>query len=74
MYARTKHGRTYTYGGGTRKATADEVGFILEYGAPSRNIPAHHWMENTINENLDEVHEKLQEGFNTLCDEKGIGL
>lgn len=71
-YKRSKHGRTYTYGGGNKKATADEVAFILEYGAPSRNIEATHWMENTINENVGEIHAKLQEGFDRLCDEKGI--
>lgn len=71
-YKRSKHGRTYTYGGGSKKATASEVAFILEYGAPSRNIPASHWMENTINENLDGISQKIQEGFDALCDQKGI--
>ena len=70
-YKRSKHGRTYTFGGGTRKASADEVAFVLEYG--SSRIAATHWMENTINENLEELHEKMQEGFDRLCDEKGVG-
>ncbi len=43
-YKRSKHGRTYTYGGGERKANNAEVAFIHEFGAPGRNIPAKQWM------------------------------
>lgn len=83
-YKNSVHGRMSKRGGGVRKATADEVAFILEYGTNGagynrkgnlRGVPrkAYHWMENTINENVDEIHEKMQEGFDTLCDEKGVG-
>ncbi len=43
-YKRSKSGRTYIYGGGIKKSNNAEVGFIHEYGAPSRNIPAKQWM------------------------------
>ncbi len=43
-YKRSKHGRTYTYGGSDKKANNAEVAFIHEFGAPSRNIPAKQWM------------------------------
>ena len=57
-------------GGGMKNALASEVAFILEYG--DSHHTATHWMENTINEESDAVGEKLQEGFDALCDEKGI--
>lgn len=44
VYKRSKHGRTYTVGGGLRKASAGDVGFVLEYGAPRRGIRAYQWM------------------------------
>ena len=44
VYKRSKHGRTYTYGGDTKDVTNSEVGFIHEYGASRRNIPARGWM------------------------------
>lgn len=59
-------------GGGTKNALASEVGFVHEYG--DQHHPATHWMENTINEESDAVGDALQDGFNRLCDEKGIGL
>ena len=43
-YKRSKHSRTYTYGGGEKKANNAEIAFINEFGAPSRNIPAKQWM------------------------------
>ena len=57
-------------GGGSKNALASEVAFVLEYG-DSRHT-ATHWMENTINEEEAATAEKLQEGFDRLCDEKGI--
>lgn len=57
-------------GGGQKNALASEVGFVLEYG--DRHHRAYHWMENTINEEEAATGEKLQEGFDRLCDEKGI--
>ena len=43
-YKRSKHGRTYTVGGDTVDVTNSEVGFIHEYGAPKKGIPAKQWM------------------------------
>ena len=54
-YKRSKHGRTYTYGGGTKTATAAEVAFIHEFGAPGRNIPAKQWMRTANEECADEA-------------------
>lgn len=43
-YKNSKHGRTYTVGGDTVEVTHNEVGFIHEFGAPRRGIPAKQWM------------------------------
>ncbi len=48
-YQRSKHGRTYTYGGGDKEASNAEVAFVHEFGAEGRNIPASQWMR-TANE------------------------
>lgn len=45
-YKNSKHGRTYTVGGDQKAISSSEVGFIHEYGAPRRNIPAKRWMQN----------------------------
>lgn len=44
QYARSKHGRTYTKGGGAKVVTNSEVGFIQAYGAPKKGIRATDWM------------------------------
>ena len=44
-YKRSKHGRTYTVGGDTVDVTNNEVGFIHEFGAPQKGIPAKQWMK-----------------------------
>lgn len=41
-YKRSKHGRTYSYGGGIKTASANDVGFVQELGS-ARN-PANQWM------------------------------
>lgn len=43
-YARSKHGRTYTVGGKRVTTTNSEIGFIHEFGAPKKGIPASQWM------------------------------
>lgn len=58
--------------GGMKNAHASEVAFILEYG--DGHHKAHHWMEKTIEEEGAAIGEKLQEGFDALCDEKGVGV
>lgn len=59
--------------GALKTATADEVGFVLEYGVPSRNIPAHHWMETAITESEGDTTEAMQNAFNEVLDAKGVG-
>lgn len=44
VYKRSKHGTTYTVGGKVMTTTNSEIGFIHEFGAPHRNIPASQWM------------------------------
>ena len=44
-YARSKSGRIYTFGGDTKAVTNQDVGFVHEFGAPGRNIPASLWMK-----------------------------
>jgi len=39
-YKRSKHGRTYTTGGGTGTATNNDVAFVHEYGSKKRGIEA----------------------------------
>lgn len=60
--------------GGSKNVGANEVAFVLEYGAPARGIEATHWMEDAMYESESEVGEAMQEGFDALCDSKGIGL
>lgn len=43
-YKNSKHGRTYTVGGDAKETRNNELGFILEYGAPKRNIKGRQWM------------------------------
>lgn len=54
-YIRSKHGRTYTYGGGTKVATNNDVGFVHEFGAPKRGIKASQWMETANQRSADEI-------------------
>ncbi len=69
-YKRSKHGRTYTYGGGEQKANNAEVAFIHEFGAPSRHIPAKQWMrkanEQAAGKAADAAAEVLHEYQNSL--------
>lgn len=43
-YARSQSGRTYTVGGKPVTTTNSEIGFIHEFGAPHKGIPASQWM------------------------------
>lgn len=73
VYPHGPHHRYKSRKKGSKTASAGEVAFVLEYGAPARNIAATHWMENSIQESDQEITEAMQAGFDTLCDEKGIG-
>ena len=58
-YKRSKHGRTYTVGGDTKVVTNNDVGFVLEFGAPKRGIKAYQWMRKA-NEASASAMEKAQ--------------
>lgn len=59
--------------GGRKTATAGEVGFVFEYGAASRHIPAYHWMEKAVEGSTEETTVAMQNAFNAVLDEKGVG-
>ncbi len=59
--------------GSLKTADASEIAFVFEYGAPSRHIPAYHWMEQAIAESENETTEAMQEEFNAILDSKGVG-
>ena len=54
-YKNSKSGRTYTVGGDTKDVTNSEVGFIHEFGAPKRGIPAKQWMRKANEKCAPEV-------------------
>lgn len=55
VYKNSKHGRTYDVGGDVKNVTNNDVGFVLEYGAPKRGIPAYQWMRSANEESADSV-------------------
>ena len=55
VYARSKSGRTYTYGGGTKTATNNDVGFVHEFGSDGRNIKASQWMKEANERSAEET-------------------
>lgn len=54
---------------------AARVGFVLEFGAPYRNINAWHWMESAEQRatSSGELHAAMQNAFNEVLDAKGVG-
>ena len=54
-YKRSKSGRTYTVGGDTVEVTNNEVGFIHEFGAPRKGIPAKQWMAKANEASAEEM-------------------
>lgn len=55
VYKVSKHGRTYTTGGGIKTATSGDVGFVHEFGAPKRGIKASQWMLKANEQCADEA-------------------
>lgn len=49
-----------------------EVGFILEYGAEGKHIPAHNWMSNANEKCAEKVKEAGQEVYNRWLDSKNL--
>lgn len=79
IYPEGKHHISHGYGpdgrgtGKRRTVNAGEVGFVLEYGAPERNLNAYHWMERAVEESSDETTAAMQAAFDEVLDEKGVG-
>lgn len=79
IYPEGKHHITHGYGpegrgtGKRRTVNAGEVGFVLEYGAPERNLNAYHWMETAVEESAETTTEAMQEAFNEVLAAKGVG-
>lgn len=49
-----------------------EVGFIHEYGAPGRHIPAKHWAYNANEGCAEETTEAAREVYNNYLDSKNL--
>lgn len=71
-YKRSKHGRAYTVGGDTKDVTNSEVGFIHEFGAPQRGIPAQQWMESANESCADAVAAAEFEVYNQYLKSKNL--
>lgn len=52
-YARSKHGTTYTTGGGSKTTTNNDIGFIHEFGGHGN--AAKNWMKNANARATDEM-------------------
>lgn len=61
-----KNGRS----NGSYSGTNAEVAYILEYGSP--RIAARHWMEETCEEQADNVAEAQQQAWDELLTKKGL--
>lgn len=58
---------------GELKATTNaEVGFILEFGAPRRHIPAYQWMGLAVEKCADAVAAAMRDKYDEYLKSKGI--
>ena len=58
---------------GTGKKTRNaDVGFIMEFGAPHRGIPARQWMRTAIERNADEIVEAERKVYDGWLNSKGL--
>ncbi len=71
-YKRSKHGRTYTVGGDTKDVTNNEVGFVLEFGAPKRGISPKQWMSIANEKGIDEAVQKQEEVYDQYLKSKNL--
>lgn len=71
-YKRSRHGCTYTVGGDTKAVTNNEVGFIHEFGAPQRGIPASQWMLGANEECADAVAEAEFQVYDNYLKSKNL--
>lgn len=67
---RRKRRKGRTGSNGRYSGSNAEVAYILEYGSP--RIPASHWMEETNEEQADNVAEAQQQAWDDLLTKKGL--
>ena len=72
VYKNSKHGRTYTVGGDLKDVTNAEVGFIHEFGAPKRGIPAKQWMRQANEDCAPEVERAEFEVYDRWLKSKNL--
>ena len=69
-YARSKHGRTYTVGGGVATATNNDLGFVFEFGGHGND--AKNWMQNANTRSANAMTDAMAEEYDKWL--KSIGL
>ena len=72
VYKNSRHGRTYTVGGDVKTVTNNDVGFVHEFGAPKRGIPAKQWMKQANEECADEVERVEFEVYDRYLKSKNL--
>lgn len=65
-------GNTQSTSGGSKTATNNEVGFIHEFGAPRRNIPASQWMRVSNEKHADEAVDAAKRVYDDYLTSKGL--
>ena len=58
--------------GGTKTATNNDVGFVHEFGAPKRRIPAKQWMRTANEKHADEAVEAEFRVYDNYLRSKGL--
>ena len=71
-YIRSKHGRTYTIGGNVKDATNNEIGFVYEFGAPNRKIPALQWMRTANEQCSPQTTQAMMDVYSKWLESKKI--
>lgn len=65
-------GGTASAGGVGREATNNDVGFVLEFGASKRHIPAHQWMRKANEKYADKAIDAAEKVYNEYLNKKGF--
>ena len=71
-YKRSKHGRTYTVGGDVQEVTNNDVGFLMEFGAPGKNIDPKQWMRLANEKGIDEAIDAESAVYSRWLNSKGL--
>jgi len=66
---RGKHIDVYPQGDREDGGRNAEVGFVNEYGADGRDIPARHWMSDVIDDKGNEIADMIAEGVADIIEE-----